>query len=226
MAVCSYSFQEYLECVRSFHNYPAPGVLIGGFMVDLAYRKLPEESLTDALCETAKCLPDAIQILTPCTIGNGWLKIIDLGRFALTLYDKHSGEGVRVAVDPIALERWPEIRHWFFKLKTKKDQDVETLMAQIEEAEDSYCIARYVKVADEIRKKKHREGFAVCACCGEAFPLADGPLCLGCQDAPLFEMHTGTVDPASLMDGPNHIGARSRRSPGVISLRSRAAVKK
>jgi hypothetical protein len=38
--------------------------------------------------------PDAVQILTPCTVGNGWMRILNLGRYAVTLNDKFTGEGV------------------------------------------------------------------------------------------------------------------------------------
>lgn len=222
MPVCSYSFREYVEYVRSFHGYAAPGVLIGGFMVDLAARNLPPQILTDALCETSKCLPDAIQILTPCTIGNGWLKIVNHGRFALTLYNKHTGEGVRVSVDPIALEKWPEIRDWFFKFKSKQEQNIEALMAEIEEAGASYCTARYVKIAEAVREKKHRVGFTICPCCGEAFPLADGLLCLGCQSDPLWEVSRGVATSNVAMGGQNsRLDAsplRSHVSDNIISL--------
>ena len=100
MNIGSHSFDEFLQLVQSFHGYPAPGVVIGGIMVEVARRQLPAEVLFDAICETRNCLPDAIQILTPCTIGNGWLKVVNVGRFALTLYDKYQGEGVRVFLDP------------------------------------------------------------------------------------------------------------------------------
>ena len=43
MNICSYTFEEYVERVRSFHGFAAPGVVIGGFMVDLAYQHLPED---------------------------------------------------------------------------------------------------------------------------------------------------------------------------------------
>ncbi|MFC1868693.1 FmdE family protein, partial [Thermodesulfobacteriota bacterium] len=127
----SYSYEEYEQLVQSFHGHIAPGMMIGGFMVDLALKNLPEGELFDALCETRSCLPDAIQLLTPCTIGNGWLKVRNAGRYALALYEKFSGEGIRVFVDAPKLEKWPEIKSWFFKLKEKKDQDKELLMAQI-----------------------------------------------------------------------------------------------
>ncbi len=120
MNIRNYTFEEFVERVKEFHGYEAPGVIIGGFMVDLAYRHLPKEGLFDALCETPKCLPDAIQLLTPCTVGNGWLTVVNVGRFALTLYNKESGEGVRVFVDTEKLEVWPELKTWFFKLKTEE----------------------------------------------------------------------------------------------------------
>jgi formylmethanofuran dehydrogenase subunit E len=48
-------------------------------MTDLACRHLPADGLFDAISETPKCLPDAIQLLTPCTIGDGWLTIVNEG---------------------------------------------------------------------------------------------------------------------------------------------------
>jgi formylmethanofuran dehydrogenase subunit E len=85
MNIGSHSFDEFLQIVKSFHGNVAPGVVIGGIMVAAARRRLPPEVLFDAVCETRNCLPDAIQLLTPCTIGNGWLKVVNVGRFALSL---------------------------------------------------------------------------------------------------------------------------------------------
>ncbi|MBW1978010.1 MAG: formylmethanofuran dehydrogenase subunit E family protein [Deltaproteobacteria bacterium] len=68
MNICSYTYEEFLNLVRSFHGHVAPGVIIGGFMVDLALATLQAEEPAGAICETSSCLPDAIQLLTPCTI--------------------------------------------------------------------------------------------------------------------------------------------------------------
>lgn len=89
---------------------------MGGFMVDIALSMMPEGVLFEAVSKTRNCLPDAIQLLTPCTIGNGWMRILHLGRYALSLYDKKSGEGVRVFVDPVAVGECPEVKAWFFRL--------------------------------------------------------------------------------------------------------------
>ena len=183
MNIRSYTFEEFVERVLKFHGFAAPGVLIGGFMVDLAYQHLPKEGLFDAISETPKCLPDAIQLLTPCTVGNGWLTVMNLGRYAMTLYDKQTGEGIRVFLDPKKVEAWSEIKNWFFKLKPKKEQDDQLLIRQIREAGTAICSVRRVKVAGRILEKRHRVGFAVCPRCKESYPTADGALCLVCQDA-------------------------------------------
>jgi formylmethanofuran dehydrogenase subunit E len=186
MNIRNYTFEEFVDRVKEFHGYEAPGVIIGGFMVDLAYRHLPEGGLLDALCETPKCLPDAIQLLTPCTVGNGWLTVVNVGRFALTLYNKESGEGVRVFVDTEKLEAWPELKAWFFKLKTKKEQDADLLSTQIKEAGSEICGVQKVEVAERFIKRRPRGSLAVCPKCKEGYPLDDGPLCLACSGKKIF----------------------------------------
>src|ERR1035437_10364352 len=83
-----YTTEENLKRVKSFHGAISPGALAGGIMLDMAMAKIPKGVLFDVICETSSCLPDAVQLLTPSTIGNGWLRIIKLGRYALNLYDK------------------------------------------------------------------------------------------------------------------------------------------
>jgi formylmethanofuran dehydrogenase subunit E len=182
MSIIGYSFEEYMEIVTKFHGAPAPGVLIGGFMVDLAVRNFPEGVLYDAIAETSTCLPDAVQLLTPCTIGNGWLRVINLGRFAITLYEKErSTEGVRVFLDAEKVKAWPEIHPWFFKLKSKKEQDRDKLFQQIGQAGDAILSLQKVRVRPEFAVKGHKGKIAVCPDCGEAYPVDDGEICLGCR---------------------------------------------
>ncbi len=190
----SHTFEEYVERVLTFHHYAAPGVIIGGFMIDLAYRHLPEEGFFDALCETPKCLPDAVQLLTPCTAGNGWLTVVNVGRYALTLYDKKTGVGIRVFVDATKVGSWPEIKNWYFKLKGKEAQDELLLMKEIKEAGARICSIQHVKVADRLLKKKHRGAFAVCPQCSEAYPSADGPVCLACRGEALYAAAAAATD--------------------------------
>ncbi|MFH2046042.1 MAG: formylmethanofuran dehydrogenase subunit E family protein [Pseudomonadota bacterium] len=176
-----YSFKEYVAAAKDFHGYPAPGILVGGIMVDYAMQHMPEGVLFEALCETLSCLPDAIQILTPCTTGNGRVTVNNLGLFALSLYDKFTGEGVRVFLDPKKLEQYPEIKSWLFKLKTKKEQNKDLLLEQIEEAGADICGIQSITIDSKYLGKHSKGAIIVCTNCKEAYPQKDGSECLSCQ---------------------------------------------
>ena len=176
-----FNIEEYLHRVKSFHGHVAPGVVIGGFMVHLARSRMHEGVLFDAISETPACLPDALQMLTPCTVGNGWLKIINLGRFALSLYDKHQGNGFRVFLDPVKLEKWPEIKAWFLKLKSRKEQSHEDILSQIKKAGVEICGICPVQIKPDLLKKRDKGKIAICTSCAEAYPSKDGNICLACQ---------------------------------------------
>ena len=180
MNICTYSYEEYLQLVKSFHGNLAPGLIIGGFIVDLALKHLPDGEFFDAICETPVCLPDAVQILTPCTIGNGWLTIIDFGRFAVTMYEKKGGQGVRVYLDTHTLENWSEIRDWYLKRKKKHEQDKDLLLAQIKEAGHGLLGVQRVRVEPEKIRRKKMGPVAICPVCGEAYPARDGERCRNC----------------------------------------------
>lgn len=189
MDICAYSFEEYLNMVKSFHGSLAPGLVIGGFMVDLAGKNLPEGEFFDAICETPACLPDAVQILTPCTFGNGWLSVVNFGRFAITLYEKYSGKGVRVFLDTEKLNRWPEIRDWYFKKKKKSEQNKDLLMAQITEAGYGLFSIQSVQVDPEKVRRKKKGPTGICPVCHEAYPVNDGDKCRNCQgDSPYLNV--------------------------------------
>jgi formylmethanofuran dehydrogenase subunit E len=167
--------------IKSFHGGLAPGLIIGGFIVDLAMKNLPEGEFFDAICETPVCLPDAVQLLTPCTIGNGWMSIVNLGRFAVTLYEKYTGAGVRVYLDTDKLNVWPEIRAWYFKEKKKDEQDKDILTAQMKEAGQAIFSIQRVQVDVEKVRRKKIGPVGVCPVCHEVYPIQDGNSCRNCQ---------------------------------------------
>ena len=181
ITICGRTYDEYIGMVKAFHGHVAPGMVLGAFMVDLAYRNLPQGEYFDAICETRACLPDAIQILTPCTVGNGWLRIVNLNRFALALFEKYTGNGVRVYVDSQKLDDWPEVKAFFFKLKPKREQDFEVLMAEVNLAHTSIFGVQKVMIDLDSIQSDHRGALAVCPLCGEGYPQNDGKICLGCQ---------------------------------------------
>ncbi len=186
MHIRSHSFDEFLQLIKSFHGNVAPGVVLGGIMVQVARQQLPEDLLFDAISETRSCLPDAIQLLTPCTIGNGWLKVVNVGRFALALYDKYQGEGVRVFLDPPKVADWPEINAWYLKLSPKKEQDLEQLLEEIKNAGPKILGWERIKVRPQFLGKRNRGRIAICPLCKEAYPSMDGGICRACQGEPLY----------------------------------------
>ena len=176
-----FPFEEYIKEAETFHGFAAPGLLVGGFMVNKAIQHFPAGVLYEALCETSKCLPDAVQLLTPCTIGNGRLRIVSLGRFALSLFNKDTGSGVRVFPDPIKLDPWLELKAWYMKLKTKHEQDLNLLISQIKQAGEEILKQQPIQIKPEVYRKISRGPMALCPVCKETFPAATGRSCLACQ---------------------------------------------
>ncbi len=184
--ICHYTVEQYIDKLTEFHSNLAPGVLVGGFMVDAAVRRMTAYEFFDAICESASCLPDAIQILTPCTIGNGWLKIVNTGRFAIALYDKKSGDGTRVSMDASKLGPYPEIKKWFMHLTSKQEQDKDALIAEIQAAGREIFSIKNVRVSPTLYGKRASAPIALCASCGEAHPQNGSALCLACQGMNLY----------------------------------------
>lgn len=181
-------FKEFLEMTGHFHGYPAPGAILGCYMVEMAKTRIPDGILYDAICETSWCLPDAVQMLTPCTIGNGWLKILNLGLYAVSLYDKFTGEGIRIFIDSRKLLEFDEISNWLLKRKPKTEQNSERLRQQIRENHHIVCSGETVKISPEHLVKRGKGPINICQLCHEAYPSRHGDTCRQCQgDSPYVE---------------------------------------
>jgi formylmethanofuran dehydrogenase subunit E len=183
MNIGTHTFEEFIERVKAFHGSIAPGIVAGGIMVDIARADLPEGEFFDVICETAHCLPDAVQLLTPCTIGNRWLKIVDTSRYALTFFNKYTGEGVRVHLDAQKLGGWPAIRAWFLKEKPKKEQSLDSLLDELNLAGTGIYTTGRVKVKSSYitGQEKKSSPIALCPSCGEAYRKDRGELCPACK---------------------------------------------
>lgn len=175
-----YAFEEFRRIAVAFHGTASPGLMVGGFMVDAARKALPAGILFDAVVETKKCLPDAVQLLTPPSYGNGWMRVIDLGRFAVSLYDKHTGHGFRAFIDPAALAAWPDIHTWYFRSRPKRDQDTDRLFAAIKNAGRLVCRVAPIRIKPTLLTRGPLCPIGICPVCGEGYPVKDGPTCLGC----------------------------------------------
>lgn len=185
--ICGRTPEELLRDIKKFHGYAAPGLVIGAFMVDAAYRLLEKNVEADVIVETKHCLPDAIQIFSPCTVGNGWLKILDLDKFATTFHDRHTHDGVRVWLDLKKAENHPHIYRWFMGLVSKKELPTDVLVNAIFDAGADILSHAHVLVTKHAPREK-KGATRVCALCHEAFSASQGEVCLACQGGGYYQM--------------------------------------
>ena len=172
---------EYLLQMEAFHGSRSPGMLIGGFMVDLALRKLAPTPYLNMVTETVVCLPDAVQLLTPCTMGNGFLQVLDWGKFALTAYDRVNLAGVRVGLNLEVLQGYPVIGSWFFRAEPAPPKPpFEDFCAEVLAAGQELFSSRSVQLRKAL-KSSERIPTGRCGQCGEFYPLRFGMVCLSCQ---------------------------------------------
>jgi len=183
--------QEILQ-LAEFHTYPAPGVLIGAFMVDYAMELLGVKKGRKlyGVCETPKCLPDALQVLSHITIGNNRLKIVPIGKFAITMNlpsEDATADAVRVYVDLQKLKNYPTVDVWYanspaFDKKTMKGQ----LFDEIFRAGRNILSSERVRI---MVKQKEKWSSVACPCCGEMIPdyLMEGDHCAACGSMRYYE---------------------------------------
>lgn len=189
-SVCGLSRDDFLKKIEAFHGFTAPGLVIGGLMVDMAqeliWTNMGSGIDADAIVESKHCLPDAVQVFTPCTIGNGWLKVLDWGKFALSLYDKKTMNGYRVWFDVSKASEFPNLYNWYMKKVSKKDLPIEILLESIFEAGKDVLSSRAVSIRDTSSGGKKGDT-KICANCGEAYPVTQGEMCLSCQGESYYE---------------------------------------
>ncbi len=103
---------DFAEVVK-FHGHACPGLAFGFRATRLALEQLGISRAGDeelvAVVENKSCAVDAIQALAGCTFGKGNLIFKDYGKQVYTLFNRSSGEAVRLAVIPRKATR-PERR--------------------------------------------------------------------------------------------------------------------
>lgn len=189
LTVCGRPLKDCLTIIENFHGWKAPGLVLGLFMVDWARELIGERVESDAIVETRHCLPDAVQLFTPCTIGNGWLKIMDWDKFALSLYDRHERNGYRVWLDLAKARPFKNLYNWYMRLVSKKDLPLDTLNGTILDAGRNVLSAEEIHMTGLYRRIK-KDATAVCDRCGEAYAAAQGPVCRACQGEGYYQVAT------------------------------------
>jgi formylmethanofuran dehydrogenase subunit E len=198
MDACGISpkMKDYLTRVVKFHDSAAPGVLIGSFMVDYALDLLgvaPGEKIF-AVCETHKCAPDALQVIANITTGNNRLRIIPIGKFAMTVNAataNPTAESVRVYIDLKKLKRFPIIDLWYAN-SPMYNQSTMDIPLQEEIFRAGRDILSYERVRVKVTPKRKWKS-VTCPCCGDTIPdyLFENDRCGGCGSMRYYEKISG-----------------------------------
>lgn len=171
-------FERLTEEIFRFHTKRAPGIPIAIAMVDLGRTALGNvPGRLNVISESQACISDVIQVMTGCTIGNRYLKFLkDLGRYAMTLYDRDSGLGVRVYVDlaKIAPEKTPELYKFF---RRERGEEVER-GGEAREASGRRIIEEFRSIGRDIFGLQRVRVLA----CGKP-PMLPARICPGCGES-------------------------------------------
>ena len=96
------AFEDYIQLAGT-DGSPRSGMILGIRMALLGLRELSLSNSTDynrklvVFVETDRCLPDAIELVTECRMGNRTLKFCDMGKMAATFMDLRTKRAIRLA---------------------------------------------------------------------------------------------------------------------------------
>ncbi len=179
--ICGIDFEQFVIDMEAFHGARAPGIVVGGLMLEEALKTVGETPDLAVVVETFNCLPDAVQMLTPCTIGNGGLRVYDWGKFALTAYNRVSLKGVRTCIREEAVIQSPVINQWFNPTGPRSGlPEFEPLAREFIRARSDLFSVDDVRInlmVDDGGKKKT----GLCPVCGESYLLRCGSPCSACR---------------------------------------------
>ncbi len=96
------NFDFLLQKAKAFHGDVCAGIVLGTRLTIAGMKALgmdPTKRNRDLIVfvEIDRCMSDAVQAITGCSLGHRTLKYINYGRFAATFYDMSRNRAVRVS---------------------------------------------------------------------------------------------------------------------------------
>ena len=186
------TFEEYLR-LASEDGPPRSGIILGMRMALLGLRELglqnPEEVHDHLIVvvETDRCLPDAVELVTGCRLGNRKLKLRDMGKMAATMLDITSKQAIRLAAredaNQRALEMFPHL-----------DKDGALGKAYCTLSDENLFTRKFVRVELAPEDMPGYQGLRVpCAKCGESIAFGrqilkgESAICRSCAGESYFQ---------------------------------------
>ncbi len=179
--ICGIKYEAFLIRMEEFHGYRSPGILMGGLMIDSALQELETTPYLNVVSETVVCLPDAIQLLTPCTFGNGFMQVLDWGKFAITAYDRQTLSGIRTFLNYVRMKENPLINSWFERTgKPREKPPFDELAEEILTIGPDLLLNRSVRLHRPLKDSKPMPT-EHCIKCGESYTRYFGKACPACS---------------------------------------------
>lgn len=190
--ICGQDYQQFLIQMEEFHGGRSGGMLIGALLLEAALDRIGMPPDLAVVAETVNCLPDAVQVLSPCTVGNGLLHILNWGKFALTAYRQERLVGVRARLSTDAVPDWPDLNRWFNRLEPEKEPPVfDDLAKELFSGRDQLIEAFDIHLPGPM-KEEHPVDTGACPQCSESCPIQPQPLCEACQGTAYYRPHPNT----------------------------------
>jgi formylmethanofuran dehydrogenase subunit E len=96
-------FELYLKKAGDYHGHVCAGIALGTKMTLAAMKVLGmnpgvKNKNLIVYAEIDRCMTDAVQVITGCSLGHRSLKYVDYGKFAATFVNLETGKALRASI--------------------------------------------------------------------------------------------------------------------------------
>jgi formylmethanofuran dehydrogenase subunit E len=172
-------FESYLKKAGDFHGHACAGTALGTKMALAAMKALGMDPATKhknliVYVEIDRCMTDAVQAITGCSLGHRSLKYVDYGKFAATFVDLKNGRALRATIKESFDSHRPieEISAILAKIPDDELVILQEVKIDIPETDlpgsptkRAYCSICGERVMDG--REFDRNGKALCRACGD-----------------------------------------------------------
>ncbi len=162
-----------VDIAVELHGHFAPGVALGLRMSEIALLRLNMNKGNKALigiCETNRCLPDALQVASGCTLGHSNIILVNYGKLALTLANATTKEGIRVALKENAKMHSALMNNWMLRLGKLTKEEEHDLSTKLLEMEEKYFSIQSVRIDKMQTPSFENSKITACSMCNELIP--------------------------------------------------------
>jgi formylmethanofuran dehydrogenase subunit E len=186
--------KKIVEIATELHGHLAPGIALGLRMSELALMRLKAnrgDKYLVAVSETARCLADAMQAATGCTMGHGNAFIEDYGKLALTIGDARTKNGVRIALKDDVNNHSSLMNKWMMRRGKLSHEEEDILSNQLLNLDEIYFLIHNVELSKS--QNFERSSIVNCSKCGELIPhsltvIRSGMIyCRGCGSGSYYK---------------------------------------